>query len=39
MGLLGGRDYIGPALLVRVRQRPRTALHVGQAAGVDPLSG
>ena len=39
MGLLGGRDYIDPALLVRVHQWPQTALHVGQAAGVDPLSG
>ena len=39
MGLLEGRDYIGPTLLVRVRQWPRTALHVGQVAGVDPLSG
>ena len=33
MGLLGGRDYIGPTLLVRVRQWPWMALHVGQAAG------
>ena len=39
MGLLEGRDYIGPTLLVRVCQWPRTALRVGQAAGVDPLSG
>ena len=31
--MLGGRDYIGPALLVRVRRWPRTARHVGQAAG------
>ena len=38
MGVLGGRDYFGPALLVRVRRWPRTALHVGQAAGVDPWS-
>ena len=39
MGVLGGRDYIGPALLVRVRQWPQTALHVGQAASADQLSG
>ena len=32
MGLLGGRDYIGPTLLVRVRQWLQVALRVGQAA-------
>ena len=32
MGLLGGRDYIGPTLLVTVRQWLRMALRVGQAA-------